>query len=170
MVAGLFAAHGVFFGRCRGPARINAKGFFENEWLKRTMHRDLHTEGWPRPWFDELQRQGWDGESPWGAKLMPKWWERMQHTGPAVAVCCFRPDAPTLRSCQAVRWRRSSVTLRQRQSMMDAIQAPTVVRVDTERVVDGDCSQLVPAFEALGLEFDQEIATEWVDPKLWHFR
>lgn len=170
MTAGLFRAHGVFFGQCQGPSKHNAKGFLENRWLKQTLQAGRMT-GWPDTWFERLGQEGWNG-GPWGAKMMPKWWPFLRDTGRlAVVVLCYRPEKDILASCARVKWERSIETVRERWAMMDHIRSEAtcpVFRVDTDRIINDDLRQLEGAFDALGLELSPRVAREWVDPRLWH--
>jgi len=174
MVAGLFAEHGVFFGECAGPSRINAKGFFENRWLKRTMHAASQGEDWPDPWFDRLLAEGWDGHTTWGAKLMPKWWPHVRPMAPTVIVRCYRDADAVLASSRAVGWKRSHETIIERHHLMDAIYSEArddgacVWSIYTPDLVAGMYDTIEPAFDALGLAFHTPVARAWIDPRLWH--
>lgn len=170
MTAGLFRAHGVFFGDCGGAVPDNPGGRLENRWLKQTMHAERWS-GWPETWFRRLEAEGWDGESPWGAKLMPKWWRLMKETDPDVVVLCYRPEEDILASCERVGWKRSTETVAQRWAAMDEIRAEAsgaVVRVDTPRLVSGDYGQVTEAFDALGMDFFEGRAREWIEPEWFH--
>ena len=57
MVAGLFAAHGVFFGDCKPADENNPRGYFEHPAIPRPKARG---RGWPRTWLKRLKREGWD--------------------------------------------------------------------------------------------------------------
>jgi len=170
MTAGLFREHGVFFGRTTGPAGKNRKGFLESVWMKRTFHAG-EVPDWPRSWYHRLAVEGWSGEVPWGAKMMPLWWKYLKQTSLRCIVLCYRPEDQILASCRRVRWRRSPETIERDWAQMDRIREEAdcpVFRVDADRLVEFDLDQLSGPFEALGLELSESIVRRWIDPELFH--
>ena len=167
MTAGIFAAHGVFFGACGGRVADSPKGRMENRWLKRTVeHGDR--DGWPETWYDRLRAEGWDGEVPWGAKLMPKWWDWIRATQPTVIVCCYRPVDDILASCERVGWPRSRKTVDQRWRRMGRIAGEHVVNVWTPSLIKGCYDAIEDALSVLGLALDREACAEWIEPEHFH--
>lgn len=177
MVAGLFQRHGVFFGNYPKRRQFNKKGTFENRWLKKTLEADGMPDDWPDAWVSRLRREGWDGVRPWGAKMVAVFWPEMKQTRPDVVVLCYRPREDILASCEAFGHERRfgrevrGPLIDQHWEIMSRIEASysgAVVAVETDRLVDGDFGQVAKAFDALDIAFDEEIASEWIDPALWH--
>lgn len=172
MVAGFFAQHGVFFGACNGANEYNPKGYFENQYLKDVAARDGLPGGWPRLWFDALSAQGWDGATPWGAKIGPGRAWLMLPMRPSVIVACHRPIEQIVRSRRRVKWakgppRKVARNGYQQIAMMEASTRIPVVHVQTDELVKGRMVSVLPAFAALGVTFDLSIATAWIDPSIW---
>lgn len=179
MVAGLFQRHGVFFGNYPERRQFNKKGTFENRWLKRTLEADDIPDDWPEAWFDRMRREGWDGESPWGAKEVAVFWPEMRETEPDVVVLCYRPKEAILASCEAFGHKRRfgrkvrDPLIDEHWEVMAEIEesySGEVVAVETDELVEGDYAQIRPAFRALGVPFDPALAGEFIDPALWHHR
>jgi len=63
---------------------------------------------------------------------------------------------------------RDNITLHQ-EHMYNLIDDGAAA-VYPEALIDGDFSSLEAAFLHCGLEYQQKIATDFVDAKLWHFR
>lgn len=179
MVAGLFAAHGVWTGECRQPDRYNERGYFENLNLKGVLirrwghlKRDLKLPD-PQEGFREdveaiLEAEGYDG-GPWlmkhGALYWPAW-----HEFDPTFVCVYRNPEATLASGRRgnfIDGRRSVMLCHG--SMEWCCQCEGGIRVDSERLIAGEYRQVERAFEVAGLPFLAEIADEWIDADLWHF-
>ena len=171
MTAGLFAQHGVVFGDCVGGSRINPKGFFENRWWKRVEHGHERPADFDAAWKAALREQGWDGRRPWGAKVGARWhadyWAHVPDI--AVIVQCYRPLAQIEASRADAGFNSKRQPIPRAWQIMDELRAADgrCVQVWTDRVVAGEVDALQPAFRALGLELDDDIARRWVDPSLW---
>lgn len=173
MVAGLFAQHGVFFGRCIRGNEYNPKGYFENAYLKRVMkHRNDLPDAWPDEWWEALRKQGWDGSAPWGVKSGPRQAPVVLPMAPSLLVFCRRPIHGVIRSRHRVPWASAPArhTTQINYDMMDdlanRLDVPTF-DIETDQLVAGERDQLRPAFEALGIDLDLDIVDEWIDPSIW---
>lgn len=173
MVAGLFAAHGVFFGRCKDIGPLNAKGSFENVWLT----GQLEDGGAAGGFLGRLREEGWGEGAPWGAKAVAVHWPKIRPLSPEVVVNCYRPKAAILASCEQGwgGWKygkcHRSEMIEAHWRIMETIRLDypgTVVDVDTPDLIAGDYDQIRPAFDALGVEFSAETADGWIDRDLWH--
>lgn len=175
MTAGLFAQHGVFFGKCMPPAPFNAKGFFENLWFKRVLLGRQHFSGSiTSAWLQQRRREGWADGQPWGLKFGANYYACGPEQLPDVMaiVCCYRPKAQIHGSRAALGWSERMQTVESCWEVMDRLldTDARAVRVRTDRLAAGDIDQIRPAFARLGVELDESIARDWIDPDLWHHR
>lgn len=186
MTAGIFAQHGVWFGRCGKPRSSNRKGDFENRRIKQEQikrwgmltlaKKRTEFEGNPvctyQPGFTEKVRQilsveGYES-GPWGYKQSALYKDAWRD---------FDPMFIGVRRCnvlQANRTRQKMMgtddpeRIRRMIELHDRIIDECEVIVRTDDVVQGDYSSLERAFEYCGLDFDPKIADEFVDASLWH--
>jgi hypothetical protein len=173
MTAGLFAQHGVFFGRTGGPKSRNRKGNFENNWLAERVRarNEPLPDDWPAPWWRQMHREGYSG-GPFGYKLVAVHAAKVRPMRPDVVVLVHRDREAILASCRAYGKGDRSAELERQRQIMAAIRGgwnwATVVSVRMEHLVRGWYGGIVPAFDALGVEFDREIADEFIEPSLVH--
>jgi len=170
LTAGLFAAHGVFFGNTGDGDRFNARGYFEHPYLVSKVEGRCY-RNWPSGWWAMLKMEGWNGSGIWGAKRGPQAWPWIKALQPSVIVVTRRPKDQIVASRD--RWGRGAQTLRATRQAAELLErviktAPCpVVPVNTDLLVKGDYSRILPAFEALSIPFSEQIAGEWIDPGLW---
>lgn len=168
MVAGLFAAHGVFFGDCKPADEFNPRGYFEHPAIPLPRARG---RGWPRTWLKILKREGWDGVEPWGIKHITSRWRWFRKLDPAVVVVTRRPEVEVLASLRRTGWRLNPqrVVLRARKRLRRLKRQATcpVIMVSTPALVAGDYAEVRRAFEILDVPFDPAIAEAWIDPSIW---
>lgn len=188
MTAGIFAQHGVWTGRCRGPdPKINAKGFFENSAIKHALirrygkltlaRRETAFEREPDVDLDPhfrndvesiLLAEGYAG-GPWLFKFSALYW-------PAFAA--FDPIYVGVRregvvEANLTRQEMFGTPDRERVERMVALHDAAIDEtgcpvVMTDDVVAGDFSSLERAFAHCEIDFDPSIALDFVDPDLWH--
>ena len=165
MVSGIFEAHGVWTGTCRGPDRCNEKGYFENirfkaymkkyppnvEAIDRIMHKDGYTGG---PWlWKVLSKENGEFDI-----FKPKY------------ICCKRPAKDIFMSMRAsgiyggqMSNKKLKKFIRQRQARLRGIE------IDTSYLARGWFDQIALAIESCGLKYNQAITKDFVDEKLWHY-
>lgn len=170
MTAGLFAAHGVFFGACGKGDEYNEKGYWEHPYLVQKVEGHCFKQ-WPEGWWQTLWREGWDGRRLWGAKRGPQAWPWVRALRPSAIVVTRRPKDQIAAS--RIRWGRARQTLRatrQAAELLDRViktaECP-VFPVNTDALVKGDYSRILPVFAELGLPFCEKTAEAWIDPGLW---
>ena len=168
MVAGLFAAHGVFFGHCKPADKNNPRGYFEHPAIPR---RKAKAPGWPLTWWRTLKREGWDGTAPWGAKHMTTRWRWFRRLRPSVVVLTVRPLAETSASLKRTGWclnpdKVLRLYYRRRWRILREAQCP-VAEIYMPALVAGDYTEIRRAFDLLGVPFDPAIAEAWIDPGIW---
>jgi len=168
MVAGLFAAHGVFFGVTKPADEHNPRGYYEHPAIPLPKAR---AKGWRRTWFRILKSEGWDGVAPWGIKHITSRWKWFRKLAPSVVVVTVRPEAEILASLRRTGWRLSPERVvrraRKRLRKLKREAACPVVMVSTPALVAGDYTEIRRAFAVLGVAFDEEIARAWIDPSVW---
>ncbi|WP_414433520.1 hypothetical protein ACMG4L_07725 [Alcanivorax sp. IL1] len=161
MTAGLFAAHGLWFGPCVEASTINPKGFFESSFLKLDWHGASLLAlqvGW-RGWLE-----GHGAPSNWAVKAGPEWWPVFEIFNPVV-VCCYRDMAAIRASRERAGFDLSDRHTERAWELMGKIPGAHSVRPD--EFAQGNFSGLQPALDALGIEYSAEAALNWVDPTLW---
>ena len=171
MTAGLFAKHGVFFGECVPPAPMNPKGFFENEWLRRVYNGQVECSDFDKAWKHRLRSEGYSG-GVWGAKCGAERWGQYWQSVPDIAaiVLLYRPEADIEKSRERIGWVEGRRSVQFNWGIMNALhetKLPTFA-VNTPNLVDGDYSEIIPAFDALGIRFDPSISHKWIDENLFH--
>lgn len=177
MTAGIFVRHGCWVGTCREPDRYNAKGYFENTaikaallkrwgYLKQAMQVAEPEPGWKGTVKHLTGLQGYKG-GPWLVKHGALYW-RAWHEFEPTFVCVYRDPEAIMESDKRGSFSITPEAIALIRDEMDGVCEAGGFRVDSERVVDGDYSQIEPAFEDAGLEFDPAIADDFVDPDLWH--
>ena len=169
LVAGLLAAHGVFFGRCKAPDQHNPKGYWE--------HVSIASPGiipgdWPERWPQILRSDGWDGASPWGVKHMSTRWRFFRRLRPRVIILTARPDREVLASLARTGWPLDGPRIlrryRRRLKRIRAEARAPIVTVSTPDLVAGDPREFASALMLLGMEYRPELARQWIDPSAWH--
>lgn len=171
LVAGLFAAHGVFFGDTVEADEHNEKGYFEHRLIVDRVETS-NIDGWPEIWWNTLEdngfRSGW-----WAVKRGPRAWPWVEMLRPHLIVICKRPVKQIARS-RLRRWPGRndpavSIDTAKRQLADIAREATCpVVTVDTNRLVRGDYRKIRKAFTAVGLWFHEDTARTWIDPGIWN--
>lgn len=179
MVAGLFAAHGVFFGETTPADEHNEKGYFEHPEIVERVEAGLMA-GWPESWWETLRAEGYGNAGYWGVKRGPVAWPWVRLLFPELIVFCKRPMHQILRSRD--RWQpwasrsdafRPAVdrAIRKAHEEMETIASEAscaIVTVNTDVIVTGNYQRLNKAFGKLGLWLDIETCDGWIDRSLWN--
>lgn len=187
MTAGLFHAHGVWFGTCRGGDEANPKGHFENNAIKREMIRRWGSLTLARSMtrFEEnpvcgpqdgfrarveriLDTDGYTG-GPWGYKqsalYKPAWHE-------------FEPKFVGVRRENVLEANLGRQRMfgtgdpKRVKRMIDlhyAIIDECEVIVKTDEIVKGNLRSLDDALAYCGLDIDVSAVDDFVDASLWHY-
>jgi len=173
MLAGLFHAHGVFFGRTVEGDEDNRKGYFEHPELISRVESKV-TAGWPEAWWKIMKSEGYIPGHWWGVKRGPRSWPWVRQLKPDLMVICKRSVSEVAGSrARSMKFNHGDperIVRRARKrinAMAREAQCP-VLTVNTSAVIRGDYQRLIRAFEKLGLWFDPEIADQWIDRTLWN--
>lgn len=186
MTAGIFAAHGVWFGHCTEAGPANPKGFFENTAIKRelkqrygvlTLARDQtdferNPEVKPHDDFaivvlNVLKVQGWTG-GPWAYKMSALYRDAWAHFKPKYVGVRRKNVVEANLKRQEMFGTTDPARVTRMVDMHNAIIDECEVIVKTDEVVAGDYTSLEMAFDYCGLAFDPALAQAFVEPDLWH--
>lgn len=184
MVAGIFAAHGVWTGVCRAADMTNQKGFFEGLAVKRVV-LDVHgaivnrgivarrEPGFRSKIENAIRADGYES-GPWlwkGSSLYAPAWYEFSPTW----VCCQRDLDGIFRSCRGT-WHldpgMSDGRLREiialHYQIMEGLNR--ALWIDTDALaMDGDLREIRDALSAGGISPDDDLIRSFVNPTLWHF-
>jgi hypothetical protein len=187
MTAGLFHKHGCWAGTCRPADDSNAKGHFENIPIRTLligMHKAIVHKGvlaQKIPGFRDqvlsaIRNDGYH-DGPWMWKGSAMYWPAFFEFEPRFVVV-ERPPEQIFTSCRKSGMfggnlsdddLRANISFHQQQ--MDYLRVyKQAVRVKSFDVMQGDYSSLENALVRCGLQFDEQITADFVDPKLWHYR
>lgn len=181
MVAGLFAKHGVWVGTHWPGDDANAKGHFENVRLKRlikgtvgpVVHRGVVADpipGWKAQVLNEIERDGYR-EGPWLFKGSAMYWRLWGEFDPRW-VCVRRRIDSILASGEATGFFTGPApgAVEAHVEAMDTVRDDHGgVDVDADAVVAGDYSTLECALASVGIEMNEGVVGDFVDPSLWRF-
>jgi len=177
MIAGIFAVHKVWTGRSKPANSNNAKGYFENIDIKRELQSDgkyfNHCKEYDDEFAHKIRRiihdQGYK-EGPWmmkfGASYHKMWqdfdpfWIKIKRNPEAIHESFRRANMLSAYSDDDL-----MEIIKFHHTTMDSIPG---VEIWSDDVVNGNYGNLRTAFERCDLEFDSEIADEFVDGSLWH--
>jgi hypothetical protein len=200
MIAGLLVQHGVQVGHHRGPHKDNPKGGFENEHIKQFIKDELAKNGYElNPirhinqnetiyWFEDnpvfkdvIEQAIKDPDSPWLFKefrILMTWLQWQRHFPNAVYVLNRRNLDDNLKSMlvhPAISKRgpwgdlRDWIRWAHKRQEEIAAECPHVW-VDVDKIWQGDMDEARKVVEGCGIQFDEQIAKDWIDPTLWHNR
>lgn len=181
MVAGLFAAHGVWVGATRPIGTSNPKGNFEGTAVGSVLDkhygalvgggkvgRYLPDIAWEI--VTAIRAEGYTG-GPWLWKGSAMYWRAFVDLDP-IYVTVRRDERSIVASNEAFP-RMGGDPKHSRHAHRNVLRKledyGRALRVDAQNLIDHDYRQIVSVFDRCGLEFDAKIADEWIDPELWHF-
>jgi len=167
MVAGIFAAHGVWVGTDKPANKHNPKGYFENIFFKDYMR---HPSIFPTK--DVIKKimvaDGYKG-GPWLWKVLSQNHGEFDIFDP-IFICCRRPSDQIFKSMRSSeiygrdlsdnelkRW------IKKRQEALHSIP------ILTNKVAQGDYYSLLLALDYCGIDPDISLIDKLVDKSLWHF-
>ena len=179
LVAGIFAAHGLWTGNCRKADRWNRKGYFENNRLKNLMigrygrpflgPYPSPDDQWVRYVKGTLKTEGHNGED-WLYKCGAVYWQLWEPFEP-VFVKVWRPVDDILASydrCRFLsRWtpaERRKIVERQHDAMR-RIEGPDI---DSRALVAGNYTQAKSALRSVGLRMDVPKIDAFIDRRAFH--
>lgn len=184
MTAGLFAAHGVWVGTCRPPGPWNAKGFFENVPVKKiiiNMHKAIvrkgiiaqKTPGFRAAVLEAIKADGYS-DGPWLWKGSAMYWPAFFEFEPRFVVV-NRPRDQIFSSTRKSKMLNQNETAEQlyanidfHQQQMDyLVTYKQAARVNTYDLIRGDFASIERAFIHAQVDYDEKIARDFVEPKLW---
>lgn len=177
MTSGIFHHHGVWCGECRPGDERNPKGFFEHTAIKKLLKKfygvDLQEVKRPIPGFRReveriLSSEGYvDG--PWLVKHSAVYYKTWHEFNPKY-VLVRRPFDATVESTRELHQGRFPEAQRKQiiklhNDVMDEIAG---VNVYTQDLIQGDYSSIKKAIEYCGLDYDESVVKEFIEPGYWH--
>jgi len=184
MVAGIFAQHGVWTGKCREGNKYNEKGYFENLPIQKLLVKDQgkiveygHL-GRPikglRKRVDASIRGDGYKTGRWLFKGSVLYWPAFYEYKTYVIVC-RRPAQQIFDSCRTSRGvfgkNLSNEELMRNilfhQEQMDHLASKGAYEVNTSQVVNGYFASIETAVRKCGIKFDEKLADDFVDRSLW---
>lgn len=185
MTAGIFAQHGVWFGSCRPPSRLNPKGYFESNAIKKIMkarYPNVPTSGMAEPdpilrhaILDAVRGDNYPG-GPWAFKGTAMYYPALIDAFPdAHVVCVIRDPRGIFESTRKTNMFGKDMTdtelmwnILEHQRVMDNIPAAHIVY--TDELVDGKFDSVLSALDGCDLKADVKKVEQFVDPGHWHYR
>ena len=182
MIAGIFAAHGVFTGQTTPATSWAPSGTFGNYRIKKVL-KTGHPAGLqdlakPVPNFQSrldaaIIADGYR-KGPWLIKCAAIYWPLFDDMDPDFVLIRRKPDA-VVKSNEATMITGLSGDEFEKarqlyEEQIDLLEMDGYPVVDSEDVVDGDFRALADAFDSCGLEFKPEIARDVIMTDQWHYR
>lgn len=180
MVAGLFAQHGAWCGICREGDRYNPAGYFENKAIKLAMIDAVgrnFTGKEPEPvegWADRVEllirRQGYES-GIWFFKA-GAFYHRIWEALSPMIIKVRRPTADIYESykrCNFLPSRRYtpediSYIIGRQVNTMNALSG---FDIHSKALAAGDHADLIKAFHATGLDYDEKITDKFINSRLF---
>ena len=180
MVTGIFVEHGYWVGySAAAPSNeIHSKhlGYYENKRAAMMMLKFRNRasnlggvsrwaygfDGYIKEFLEKEEYPGGSWVVKFGACDVIPW--RVEFPN-ATVVSVRRPISSIRKSSP----KTSDVRIQTYTRLMKWVEQSGGFRVDYNRIVDGDCSQLVPIFEKEGVGMDRNIIEGFVDKKLRRF-
>lgn len=160
MISGIFAAHGVFFGKCKEPDESNPKGYFENIAISSLLKRK--EEITPEKVKKILENEGYENSKPWAVKHAPgpvKYWKGFNPK----FVCCQRNLKDNFKSYRKffnISYKRFKEFYKQKIKYMESLGG---IFVYSDEIVNGNYNSLERAFNFCNLTFNSQIASNFID-------
>ena len=183
MTAGIFAQHGAWCGTCKNGDKNNPKGYYENLKVKnfminnfgRIVHSGIPAETgkFSREDFEKIVLDdGYPNDgTPWivkfSAMYFPPWIEAFPK---ANVVCVRRNRQSIINSGKKSKMLTKEKPIDPHIEMMNwAAQEYNAISINFENLINGEFSEIKLALQEAGLEPDEKIINNFVDPKLKHF-
>jgi len=165
MVAGIFAAHGVWVGEHAAkelPKTPEPYPSFENREIDNAAHAVIRSKRPQSYLFETIDRL--NPSEPWLYKCNPEKARLLRALIPnSIVVRVFRyfPNvlASSDESTRPGRWNQFNI--------LQGMRGPSV---HTDELIDGNYSSLAAAFNQCGLTLDRELTAQQIRPELWHHK
>lgn len=181
MVAGLFAAHGLWYGTTRKISAGNPKGNFEGRAVGSVLDRhygaivSTAVEAKPKPGIEReivvaIRADGYR-DGPWFWKGSVMYWRAFIDLDPHW-VTVRRSAEDIFRSNKRLQKIHLDVarSVEEHARVLDLMEfLHDARRIDSQKLVDRDYEQITRVFAGCGLVFNASLADDWIDPNLWHF-
>jgi len=173
VVSGLIHLHGVWIGKCRPADQRNPKGFFENI----SINRIIRAKGWDKKANKHefrrliqkvLRQQKYKEGQPWIVKhgVIPRWdlWNVFNPYWVIVKRKLTCVAFSQLSSHVVENIEKDMVILAELQQQREHLV------IWPQKLIDRDYTQMEQILEIIGITFNPQIAEQFIDPVLWHYR
>jgi hypothetical protein len=182
MVAGIFREHEIFTGTCLGVTDLIPTGAVENIGLKQILKADyplgLDTvkdfrEGFRKKIETVMKQDGYE-EGPWMAKHAAVYWKVWDEFSPKFVIVKRNYESVinsnTKSGMAGIRGEQLkaayNLNLHEMDCVHDKFGSPVI---HSDKVIQGDFSEVEKAFDYCGLEFEIDRAETVVRPEHWHY-
>lgn len=180
MLCGLLHHHGLWCGPVKSGDWRNPDGFFENSKVYSCCAHYMHNKYglvyskddglWHNTFLQLIKEQGWDGSQPVVMKHLPNTVEIWRSLKPTIITCRRNLEAQ-IASRERIKKSLDRQTLEYREHLMDCLeQEEGVYRVDSEKLIAGDYSQLVKPLEEVRVLPDFDLCNKFINKDYWHFK
>lgn len=184
LTAGLFHLHGVWVGTSRGGNENNAKGFFENTYLKKELKKfgmDLlelsHKPPQFKPGFknkvhDILKKDGYE-TGLWLCKHSALYWRVWDEFKPKFILVRRNIDSIVQSNIDCGlhrgKWTREQLIdiMLAHHREMDILEKYNAVNIYTDELNQRNYNSLEKALDYCGIKMNKDLVDDFVEPHLW---
>lgn len=179
MICGILACHGAWTGPVKSGDWRNPDGFYENmdiyracarygQFKKEDENGVSESDGkWKNQFIEIIKAQGFKGGVAI-VKHIPNCYPIWDELDPI--YCTIRRDVNAqMKSREKIKKPLDLGAVIGRENCMNFLEKRGAVRIDSEKVIKGDYSQIEKVCKKAGLEFDEKICRGFVNPSYWHY-
>lgn len=177
LICGIIAKHGAWTGPVKAGDHRNPDGFYENGaiyslagkhgGIKSCNRLGRPDARWEQEFISLIKEQGYK-KGPLVIKHSPYNWPLWEAFDP-IYCTIRRPMEAQLKSRKNVNQLSAMPYIDWGEECMDKREAAGAIRIDADKVIGGDCSQIKEVLEKANLEFNQKICDDFIKPDYWHF-
>lgn len=178
LLCGLLANHGMWTGPTKDGDRRNPDGFYENMdvykacdhygQFKKEKGISKPAPEWPNRFKDLVRSQGYES-GPLVIKHIPNCWPIWDDMNP-IYVTIRRNVEAQIKSREKIRKPLSRHAIEGREEVMDYLeQEKGAIRVDSERLITCDLSQLDKIVKRVNVKLDKRMCRNFINPQYWHY-
>lgn len=172
MTAGIFSQHGVWTGRCREGSPHNPKGYFENLDVKQFLvdhfgKLEAAAKKLCYSYKFEDMVLALEPTDPWLVKHSALYWEVWSDFNPKFLFVRRDPES-VFQSNKDCGFGTSREIIELHGKVMDTVEKRHGgCNIYTDSLVQGDYTSLEEAFAYCEIDFDPQIAEDFINPNFW---